>query len=145
VSRPEDRGAARPGPVRAAGFPAHLAALRAEILADVGPKVARVVPDFSALAAGFAYGEIWPRPDLSQRDRSIATLAALIALNNEEELRLHVVRALANGLTEQELAGLFTQLIPYVGFPLVMSAAVRVADLLDRAAAAGESAPIDPD
>jgi 4-carboxymuconolactone decarboxylase len=145
VSRPDDRGAEAGRPARAAGFPEHLAALRAEILADVGPKVARVVPDFSALAARFAYGEIWPRPDLSQRDRSIATLAALVALNNEEELRLHVVRGLANGLTEPEIAGLFTQLIPYVGFPLVMAAAVRVADLLDRAAAAGGTAPADRD
>ena len=87
----------------------------------------------SGLAASFAYGEVWPRPGLSACDRSIATIGALVALHCAEELRLHVLRGFANGITKDELAEIFTQLIPYVGFPLVVSAAASVADLVDRA------------
>jgi 4-carboxymuconolactone decarboxylase len=55
--------------------------LRAEVLLDVSPTVASVVPDLNKLARNFALGEIWPRTGLSQRDRSIATIAALVALS----------------------------------------------------------------
>lgn len=112
---------------------ASIKALRAEILATLGPTVARVTPDLNKLAASFAYGEIWPRPELSPRDRSIATIAALTTLNCTEELRLHTLRGLANGITKQEIGEILTQLIPYVGFPLVVSAAAKIADLIERA------------
>jgi 4-carboxymuconolactone decarboxylase len=118
-------------------FPEHLAALRDEILAEIRPGVSRVVPDLSSLAASFAYGEIWSRSDLAQRDRSIATFAALVAQNNTEELRLHTVRGMANGLTTTEIGAILTQLVPYVGFPLVMAAAARIADLVERADSTG--------
>lgn len=107
--------------------------LRTEELSALGPKVAAVAPDIPGLAASFAYGEIWPRPLLSQRDRSIATIAVLIATQCREELRLHVLRGLGNGLSKEELGEIFVQLIPYVGFPRVVSAAEQVADLVKRA------------
>jgi 4-carboxymuconolactone decarboxylase len=110
-----------------------VADLRAEILAALSPKVAAVAPDVGKLAASFAYGEVWARPGLSPRDRSIATIAALVTLSCTEELRLHTLRGLANGLTEAELGEILTQLAPYVGFPLVVSAAAKIADLIERA------------
>jgi 4-carboxymuconolactone decarboxylase len=112
---------------------ASVADLRAEILAALSPKVAAVVPDVGKLAASFAYGEVWPRPGLSPRDRSIATIAALVTLSRTEELRLHTLRGLANGLTKAELGEILTQLAPHVGFPLMVSAAPKIADLLERA------------
>ncbi|WP_154676833.1 carboxymuconolactone decarboxylase family protein [Parafrankia discariae] len=113
--------------------PASLRALRAEVLATLSPAVAAVAPDVGKLAASFAYGEIWPRAGLSPRDRSIATVAALVTLNCTEELRLHTLRALANGVTKEEIGEILTQLTPYVGFPLVVSAAAKIADLVERA------------
>ncbi|MFF3372246.1 carboxymuconolactone decarboxylase family protein [Streptomyces sp. NPDC002680] len=113
--------------------PASIADLRAEILSALGPQVSAVAPDVSKLAASFAYGQVWPRPGLTQRDRSIATLAALVTLGCTEELRLHTLRGLANGLTKAEIGEILTQLVPYVGFPLVVSAAAKIADLLERA------------
>lgn len=110
-----------------------LSELRAEELAALGPQVSAVAPSLPGLAASFAYGEIWSRPGLSQRDRSIATIAALIAAQGREELRLHVLRGLGNGLTKEELGEIFVQLVPYVGFPRVVSAAAQVADLFQRA------------
>jgi 4-carboxymuconolactone decarboxylase len=107
--------------------------LRAEELVALGPKIAAVAPSLPGFAASFAYGEVWPRPQLSQRDRSIATIAALVALSCKEELRLHVLRGFGNGITKEEMGEIFTQLIPYVGFPLVVSAAAQVADLVERA------------
>ncbi|MFF7594541.1 MULTISPECIES: carboxymuconolactone decarboxylase family protein [Streptomyces] len=83
--------------------------------------------------SGFAYGEVWPRPGLSPRDRSIATIAALVTLSCTEELRLHKLRGLANGLTKAELGEILPQLAPYVGFPLVVSTATKIADLLEPA------------
>jgi 4-carboxymuconolactone decarboxylase len=124
---PESQGASAPT--------ASIADLRAEILAALGPQVSAVAPDVSKLAASFAYGEVWPRPGLTQRDRSIATLAALVTLGCTGELRLHTLRGLANGLTKDEIGEILTQLVPYVGFPLVVSAAAKIADLLERAEA----------
>lgn len=115
-----------------------LADLRLEVLAAFGAKVASLTPDIRSLAADFAYGTIWPREGLSQRDRSIATIAALVVLQCTEELQLHAIRGLANGLSKEELGEILTQLIPYVGFPLVVSAATKMADLVDRATQAQE-------
>src|SRR5436309_14182213 len=92
-----------PGHTEPAEPTASIRALRAEILAALGPKVAGVAPDVSKLAASFAYGEVWPRPGLSQRDRSIATVASLVTLGCTEELRLHTLRGLATGLTKEEI------------------------------------------
>lgn len=122
-----------PDPSPSSAPTASIAVLRSEILSDLSPKVAGLVPDLSKLAGSFVYEEIWPRPGLSLRDRSIATVAALVTLSCTEELRLHTLRGLANGVAKQEIGEILTQLIPYVGFPLVVSAAAKIADLIERA------------
>lgn len=113
-----------------------IAALRAEALAKVNPQIASLAPGIGELAGSFAYGQVWSRSGLSNRDRSIATIAALVALNCPDELTVHVLRGLANGLTKEEVGEIITQLTPYVGFPLAVSAVAAVGDYVAR---------VDPD
>lgn len=107
--------------------------LRAEVLAPISPKLARVAPNLGELAMDFAYRQIWSRPGLSKRDRSIATIAALAAINCPEELKLHALRGLANGLSKAEIGEIITHLAPYIGFPLSVSAAAAIGEVLPRA------------
>lgn len=113
--------------------PVSLAELRAEAVDSFGPAADRVIPDVRQLSASFAYGMVWSRPGLGTRERCIATIAAVAAINCPQQLRVHVVHGLANGVTKEEIGEVFTQLIPYVGFPLSVSAAAAVADLVERA------------
>jgi len=68
------------------------------------------------------FGDVWERPELSKRDRSLATVAALIAMNRADQLKFHLARALENGLTKQELIEAITHLAFYSGWPNAMSA-----------------------
>jgi 4-carboxymuconolactone decarboxylase len=68
------------------------------------------------------YGDIWERPQLSKRDRSLATVAALIAMNRPDQLRSHLQRARDNGLTEAELVEAITHLAFYAGWPSAVTA-----------------------
>ena len=107
--------------------------LRAEVLAPISPKLAAIAPNIGELAMDFAYGQVWGREGLSKRDRSIATIAALVALNCPSELKLHALRGLANGLSKQEIGEIVTQLTPYVGFPLSVTAAAAIGEVVPRA------------
>jgi 4-carboxymuconolactone decarboxylase len=68
------------------------------------------------------YGDVWERPQLSKRDRSLATVAALIALNRPDQLRSHFVRARDNGVTQDELIEAITHLAFYAGWPNAITA-----------------------
>lgn len=76
-----------------------------------------IAPKFAELTDDVLFGDVWARSGLSRRDRSLATCSALIALNRPEQLRAHLALALENGLTEEELAELFTHLAFYAGWP----------------------------
>ena len=65
----------------------------------------------------------WERPGLSKRDRSLITVAALVALYRPDQLKGHTARALANGVTKEEIGELITHLAFYAGWPSAMSAA----------------------
>lgn len=65
-------------------------------------------PKLTQLVEDPLYSDVWSDPALSPRDRSIATLAALIALHRPEELPAHLLRATDNGLSREELAALIT-------------------------------------
>lgn len=69
------------------------------------------------------YGDLWERPGLSKRDRSLVTLAALIATYRPEQLESHLTRAIGNGVTREEIAEVITHLAFYAGWPAAMSAA----------------------
>lgn len=68
------------------------------------------------------FDEVWERPELSKRDRSLVTVSALIAMGNAEQLNFHIPFARDNSVTEQELIETITQLAFYAGWPKAMSA-----------------------
>jgi len=68
------------------------------------------------------FGDVWERPQLSKRDRSLATVAALIAMNRPDQLRFHLARAVENGVKKEELIEVITHLAFYSGWPNAMSA-----------------------
>jgi len=79
-------------------------------------------PTLSAFVETPLYSQVWADPALSPRDRSIATVATLIAGGHSDELPAHLHRALDNGVSRQELSALITHLAFYVGFPAAISA-----------------------
>jgi 4-carboxymuconolactone decarboxylase len=71
---------------------------------------------------GVLFGQVWERPELSKRDRSLITVAALLTAGNTEQLTFHLAFAKQNGLTETELKDAITHLAFYAGWPQAMSA-----------------------
>ena len=78
------------------------------------------------------FGDVWERQELSKRDRSLATVAALIALNRPDQLRFHLNRAVENGLTKQELVEVITHLAFYSGWPNAMSAIMTAKEVFSK-------------
>ena len=77
---------------------------------------------FQDLITRYAWGEIWTRPGLPRQTRSLITVAMLVALNREEELRLHLHAALRNGATQEEIRETLLQSAIYCGVPAANSA-----------------------
>jgi 4-carboxymuconolactone decarboxylase len=88
-----------------------------EILGEVAPNLLQLTNDV-------LFGDVWERPGLSKRDRSLITVSALVALNRTEQLRFHIPRALENGVSKDEIIELVTHLAFYSGWPTAVSAAV---------------------
>jgi len=72
---------------------------------------------FEELVNQYCFGEIWARPGLDRRTRSIVTLSMLTGLNRPNQIRAHVKGAIANGVTKDELKELFLQAAIYCGVP----------------------------
>ena len=89
------------------------------IMSEISPKLAE-------LTADVLFGDVWEQPDLSKRDRSLITVAALTALYRTDQLRGHIQRALDNGVTKEEIGALITHMAFYAGWPTAANA-VRVA------------------
>jgi 4-carboxymuconolactone decarboxylase len=81
-----------------------------------------IAPTLADLTDRVLFGEVWARPQLSQRDRSLVTVSALIAMNRPDQLRSHLARARANGVTQQEVIEAITHLAFYSGWPNAVSA-----------------------
>ena len=79
-------------------------------------------PKLADLTDCVLFGDVWERPELSKRDRSLAIVAALVALQRPEQLRFHLDYALQNGLKKEELIEVITHLAFYAGWPNAMSA-----------------------
>ena len=90
----------------------------------------RFTPELADLVDSPLYDQVWSDQRLSPRDRSIATLSALIALYRPDELRAHLRRGIDNGLTTDEISALITHIAFYAGFPAAISASVIAADTL---------------
>lgn len=90
--------------------------------------ISEQTPKLAELTDKVLFGDVWTRPGLSQRDRSLITVAALTALNRAEQLPVHLRRAKDNGLTQAELAELVTHLAFYSGWPTAATAARLLAE-----------------
>jgi 4-carboxymuconolactone decarboxylase len=90
-----------------------------KLVGDFAPKLAELTDEV-------LFGDVWERAELSKRDRSLVTVAALIANGNTEQLTGHLKRAKENGISEAELSEVITHLAFYAGWPRAMSA-VKVA------------------
>src|SRR5437667_10215854 len=89
------------------------------------------VPKLAEISDTLIYGEVWERPGLSKRDRSLIVVAALLALGREKQLEGHLARALQNGVTKDEISELITHLAFYAGWPAAMAAAPVPKDVLE--------------
>jgi len=95
-------------------------------------KVRATVPKLIELTENVLFGDVWERPQLSKRDRSLIICAALVALNRTEQLKGHLERALNNGVTPEEIGELLTHLAFYGGWPVAMSGALVAKEVLER-------------
>lgn len=87
----------------------------ARAMGDFAPKLAEITDDV-------LYADVWERPQLSRRDRSLVTVAALIAMNRPDQLRSHITRARTNGVTLEEVVETITHMAFYAGWPSAVSA-----------------------
>ncbi|HTP43728.1 MAG TPA: carboxymuconolactone decarboxylase family protein [Candidatus Acidoferrum sp.] len=90
-------------------------------------------PKLVELSDRVLFDDVWERPELSKRDRSLITVAALIALNRPDQLRFHLTRAVENGVKEQELVEAITHLAFYSGWPNAMTAVLIAKELFSKA------------
>jgi 4-carboxymuconolactone decarboxylase len=94
--------------------------------------------EFQDLLTRYAWGEIWARPGLARRTRSLVTIAMLVALNRPEELRLHLRAAAACGVTRAELRELLLQAAVYCGLPAANAAFHLAGEVLPPAEAGAD-------
>ena len=99
-----------------------------QLMGEIAPKLAELTDDV-------LFGDIWKRPGLSPRDRSLITVAALVSLYRTDQLESHLRRALNNGLTVEELAEAITHLAFYSGWPCGVNGAVTLRRIVDNHAA----------
>jgi 4-carboxymuconolactone decarboxylase len=97
--------------------------------APAAPQVSRAqqlmgatAPKLAELTDQVLYADIWERPELSKRDRSLITVSALVAMNRSDQLRSHLALAQLNGVSRTELSELITHLAFYAGWPSAVSA-----------------------
>lgn len=91
--------------------------------------------DFQSLITRYAWGEVWTRPGLDRRTRSVITLTALIAGGHWEELAMHVAAARRNGLTDDEISEVILQTAIYCGVPAANHAFAIAAEVLNESEA----------
>lgn len=94
-------------------------------IGDFAPKLAELTDDV-------LYGDVWERPELSKRDRSLVTVAALIAMNRPEQLRSHLVKARENGVKQEEIIETITHLAFYAGWPSAVTAITVAKEVFDK-------------
>ena len=97
-----------------------------KLLGDIAAK-------FAQLTDEVLFGDVWARPGLSQRDRSLITVSALIAMNRPDQLRGHLARARQNGLSDAELIEAVTHLAFYAGWPSAVTAVGVARDVFSAA------------
>lgn len=90
-----------------------------------------VAPKMAELSANVLFGDVWERPELSKRDRSLITVSVLTALYRTGQLPGHLNRALDNGLTKEELGEAITHVAFYAGWPTAANAVQIAKEVFD--------------
>jgi 4-carboxymuconolactone decarboxylase len=101
------------------------ASAAANLLGDFAPKLVQLTEDV-------LFADVWERKELSKRDRSLITVAALVALNRPDQLRFHLSRGVENGVRAEELIEAITHLAFYSGWPSAMTAMTIAKELLSK-------------
>ena len=109
-------------------------AAEADRAARVGAQFGSVAPGLVQYTADPLFRDLWLRPDLAPRDRSLVTVSALIASGQVAQIPYHLNRAMDNGLTQEQAAEVLTHLAFYVGWPNVFSALPVAKDVFEKRA-----------
>jgi len=96
-----------------------------KLIGDFSPKLVE-------LTDRVLFNDVWERQELSKRDRSLITVAALIALNRPDQLRFHLGKAVENGVNKEELIEAITHLAFYAGWPSAMTAVLLAKELFEN-------------
>ena len=97
-----------------------------EVLKDIAPKLVE-------LGDNVLFGDVWERPQLSKRDRSLITCTALVALGRTDQMKTHFPRAIDNGVTRDELIEMITHMAFYSGWPTAVTAAFNFREIFPDA------------
>ena len=103
-----------------------------EQLASILTAIKEVAPHFAELSIDVLFGDIWERPGLSKRDRSLITVAVLSANYRTDQLRGHIRTALENGVTKEEIGEVITHIAFYAGWPSAGNAALVAKQVFDE-------------
>jgi len=112
-------------PVTPPSEPREPASAAGKLLGDFAPKLVQLTEDV-------LFADVWERKELSKRDRSLITVAALVSLNRPDQLRIHLGRAVENGVRPEELIEAITHLAFYSGWPNAMTAMIVAKEVLSR-------------
>ena len=93
-------------------------------------RLEKLDPDFNSLTQSIAYDTIWAREGLKIREKSLITIAALIAMGKEEQTKIHMRGFLRSGGTEKELRNVLIHLSVYCGFPAAMNGLDALKDVI---------------
>lgn len=88
---------------------------------DIGEGFKDIAPDLSKYVVEFAFGEIYSRPGLENKQKVLTTISALVA-QGTPQIEMHIKTGLTVGLTPEEIVGCIMHLIPYTGFPRALNA-----------------------
>ncbi len=95
-------------------------------------ELAAIAPEFAKLTQDFLFEDVWKRPPLSQRDKSLITVTCLVALNRIEQVEFHLNKAFENGLTKEELVAAITHIAFYAGWPTAASGFSHLKNVLEK-------------
>lgn len=96
-----------------------------QMFGDIAPKLAE-------LSDQVLFDDVWERPQLSKRDRSLITCAALVATGKADQMNSHFPRALLNGVTREELVEMITHMAFYTGWPSAVTAITRAREIFSK-------------
>jgi 4-carboxymuconolactone decarboxylase len=89
-------------------------------------------PKLVELNDSVLFGDIWERTQLSKRDRSLITCAALVAMGKTEQMKSHFPRAIGNGVTKEEIIEMITHMAFYAGWPNAMTAMIKAKEVFSK-------------